>query len=129
MGRVESRKQSRAKRESFQFSQFLLSAFPLGFLSADAGLVKWDFHGKIRNQKAVRAKRESFQFSQFLLSAFPLVRLIMVVKIAINSEDSCSKSRVSFGSIAHSSRSSSSQRADDVPETDGFGAHVCADLD
>jgi len=54
--------------------------------------------------------------STFLISAFhfgfqpfPFVRLMMVVKIAINSEDSCSNGWVSFGSIAHSSRSSSSQ--------------------
>ncbi len=33
----------------------------------------------------------------------------MVVKIAINSDDSCSNGCVSFGSIPHSSRSSSSQ--------------------
>ena len=40
---------------------------------------------------------------------FPFVRLMMVVKIAINSEDSCSNGWVNFNSIAHSSRSSSSQ--------------------
>ena len=34
---------------------------------------------------------------------------MMVVKIAINSDDSCSNGCVSFGSIPHSSRSSSSQ--------------------
>src|SRR5205814_4320725 len=77
--------------------------------------------GLIQKQKA-ESRKQSVQKHKlgnqkveihfcFLLSTvcFSLVRLIMVVNMAINSEDSCSKSWVSFGSIAHSSRSSSSQ--------------------
>jgi hypothetical protein len=67
---------------------------------------------KSRNMKFGKQKFISaFQISTFYFGfqPFPFVRLMMVVKIAINSEDSCSKDWVNFGSIAHSSRSSSSQ--------------------
>lgn len=67
---------------------------------------------KSRNMKFGKQKFIStFQISAFCFGfqPFPLVLLIIVVKIAINSEDSCSNGWVSFGSIAHPSRSSSSQ--------------------
>src|ERR1035438_107215 len=56
-------------------------------------------HGKTEMRKAENRNRQPF----------PFVRLIIVVKIAMSSEDSCSNGWVSFGSTAHSSRSSSSQ--------------------
>src|SRR5207302_5522527 len=102
MGQSRKQKAVRAKRESFQFSQFLLSAFAggsidfhgekqksesrkqsgqsenhfsfLNFYCLLLPVVLLIFMGRAENrkQKAVRAKRKSFQFSQFLLSAFAL---------------------------------------------------------
>jgi len=51
--------------------------------------------GQIKNRKQKTESRDLFQFQKFLFSAFcfqllVLVRLIMVVKMAINSEDSFS---------------------------------------